>query len=56
MIEFFQTVMGHRFYEGDVPRITKALERIATCLEKMMENKDADNDRRGAELATQRDR
>lgn len=32
-VEFFQTVMGHKFYEGDVPRIAKALERIATALE-----------------------
>lgn len=32
--EFFQTLMGKRFYEGDVPRIIKALERIADALEK----------------------
>jgi hypothetical protein len=34
MPEFFQTVMGHRFYEGQLPRLIKALERIADCLEK----------------------
>lgn len=33
MIEFFQTVMGKKFYESDVPRIAKALERIASALE-----------------------
>ena len=32
--QFFQTMMGRRFYESDVPRIAKALERIATELEK----------------------
>lgn len=33
-VEFFQTVMGHAFYEGTAPRIAKALERIADALEK----------------------
>ena len=33
-IEFFQSMMGRKFYEADVPRITKALERIADALEK----------------------
>ena len=32
-IEFFNTMMGRKFYEADVPRITKALERIADALE-----------------------
>jgi hypothetical protein len=31
--EFFQTVMGHRYYDGTMPRIAKALERIAKALE-----------------------
>jgi hypothetical protein len=30
--EFFKTIMGRRFYEGDVPRIAKALEKIAKHL------------------------
>ena len=34
MIEFFKTQMGHAFFEGTVPRIARALERIATALEK----------------------
>lgn len=33
MPEFFQTVMGRAFYEGTVPRIAKALERIADTLQ-----------------------
>ena len=32
--EFFQTRMGQTFYEGTMPRIAAALERIATALEK----------------------
>lgn len=32
--KFFQTVMGKRFYESDVPRLVKALERIAKALER----------------------
>ena len=31
--EFFQTRMGQKFYEADVPRMIKALERIADALE-----------------------
>ena len=31
--EFFQTYMGRAYYEGTVPRIAKALERIAAALE-----------------------
>lgn len=31
--KFFQTVMGKKFFEGDVPRLVRALERIAKSLE-----------------------
>jgi hypothetical protein len=31
-IEFFNTRMGRKFYESDVPRIAKALERIADAM------------------------
>jgi hypothetical protein len=34
MPEFFQTVMGQRFYEGTMPRIAKALEEIAKELKR----------------------
>ena len=34
MPEFFQTYMGKKFYEADVPRLIKALERIANLLQK----------------------
>jgi len=30
--EFFQTRMGHKFYEADVPRIAEALEHIGKQL------------------------
>ncbi len=33
MIEFARTRMGAMFLEGTIPRIAKALERIATALE-----------------------
>lgn len=32
---FFQTRMGQKFYEADVPRIANALERIADALERL---------------------
>jgi len=33
MVQFFQTLMGRKFYGLDVPRVAEALERIATALE-----------------------
>lgn len=36
-IEFFQTKMGQRFYEGTMPQLIKVLERIAGALEKPKE-------------------
>ena len=33
MAELHETIMGRRLIEGDVPRMLKALERIADALE-----------------------
>lgn len=33
--QFFETRMGHQFYEGTMPRIANALERIAVALERI---------------------
>jgi len=35
--EFFQTGMGRKFYEADVPRIAKGIERLAAAVEKQNE-------------------
>lgn len=32
--QFFQTIMGRRFFEADVPRMVSVLERIADAMEK----------------------
>ncbi len=32
--EFFQTVMGHRYYDSTMPRIAAALETIAVELKR----------------------
>ena len=40
--EFFQTPMGHKFYQSDVPRIADALEKIADRLETEDVSKKAD--------------
>lgn len=40
--EFFQTQMGYRFYQNDVPRIANALEKIADRLEAEDVSKKAD--------------
>jgi hypothetical protein len=34
--EFFQTPMGRQFYDGTMPRIAKALDRVAAALEKQL--------------------
>lgn len=33
MSDFYLTVMGRRFYEGTLPRLVAAVERVATVLE-----------------------
>ena len=33
MPEFFQTMMGRKFFEGQLPKLISTLERIAVCLE-----------------------
>ena len=33
MSDFFRTQLGRKFYEGDVPRIARALTQIAGALE-----------------------
>ena len=33
-LEFYKTLAGRKFYEGTLPRIATALERIADCLDK----------------------
>lgn len=32
-INFFETMMGHKFYNHDVPSLIKAVERLANALE-----------------------
>lgn len=32
--EFFQTGMGRKFYEADVPKLIEAINRLATAIEK----------------------
>lgn len=38
MIEFFKTQMGRAFYEGAVPRLIRAVERLADAVEKANED------------------
>ena len=40
MTQFFQTMMGQRFYQGDVPRIASALEKIGRELERQNDLKE----------------
>jgi DNA repair ATPase RecN len=40
MPEFFKTVMGHKFYEADIPRLTSVLEKIANQLQSLNEREE----------------
>lgn len=39
MLNFHETMYGKRFFDGQLPRLIKALERIADALEKQNEDK-----------------
>ena len=41
-ISFHETVMGHRFFEQQLPSLIKTLTRIAAALEEANELKKAD--------------
>lgn len=38
MPEFFQTMMGKKFYESDMPKLIKSLDKIATQMERLNDN------------------
>jgi len=38
--KFFETRMGQKFYDGDVPRVVRALESIATSLDALDQRHD----------------
>lgn len=40
MMNFIRTEYGRRFFDGQLPRLIKALERIADALEKQNEKED----------------
>lgn len=42
MVKFFQTRMGQVFYEGMVPRLVRAVERLAAAVEKANELEEND--------------
>ena len=41
-VEFFQTVLGRKFYERDMPQLIKQLEKIGAELERANELKEKD--------------
>lgn len=42
MPNFFQTLMGKKFYEGDMPRIVRSLEQIAKELKRQNDLKESE--------------
>lgn len=43
MAAFHETQYGKRFFDSQLPRLIKSLERIANALEKQNENKEKEN-------------
>lgn len=43
MVEFFQTVMGHRFYEGTMPDLVKAVEKQAKATNRLADAMEENN-------------
>ena len=40
-VQFFQTRMGSKFFEADVPRIIEAINRLAAAMEEQCKEKTA---------------
>lgn len=45
MMEFIRTIYGKRFFDGQLPRLIQALERIADALEKQNEIKQEEKEK-----------
>jgi hypothetical protein len=43
--DFFQTMMGRKFYEGDFPKLVKAMEKIGNELERANDLKEKEMQR-----------
>lgn len=37
-VEFYQSKMGKKFYEGDLPALVRAVERLADATEELNKN------------------
>ena len=43
MLQFFETMMGRDFYQGNIPKLINALVKIADQLEKLNEHLEEQN-------------
>jgi hypothetical protein len=48
MTQFFETQMGRKFYDCDVPKAVRALERIADALEALRRSQESERQGSGA--------
>lgn len=46
--EFFETRMGRKFFEMDVPDLTEAINRLASAIEKANTLKEKEQNKKGA--------
>jgi hypothetical protein len=46
-ISFHETRMGVKFIESDIPRLIEGIERLANAVEKLVEQREEDNDGNG---------
>jgi hypothetical protein len=43
MVEFFQTMMGHRFFEATMPKLVEAVEASAKATKRLAEAMEENN-------------
>lgn len=46
-ISFHETRMGVRFFESDIPRLIEVLERLTEAVEKLVEQRENEDDGHG---------
>ena len=55
MTEFFETRMGHRFYESTLPELVRQVSRLADALERMNDLQQQKKDHDSQDDRTQED-
>jgi DNA-directed RNA polymerase subunit RPC12/RpoP len=41
-MDFYKTIMGHKFYEGTVPRLVRAVEKLVESLDRIEKGRETE--------------